>query len=186
MQKGAFTQRHTCKRKIIRKARKPNHVFRGRVGVSTAIYFEVGLKLARCLLTNWIHFFFSRWSRLQTVASFTGVCLVFWQLCLFGAPATQYWSSTTTLTFLSYYRPCWVLQQHTNWSHVFESCVIWPRDSSTIFEGKIAKLRALVKSKGFAIYHSKFGFVHFKGYTSELCRKEKTHSTSPLNTVASR
>ena len=69
MQKGAFTQGHSCKRKIIRKARKPNHVFLGRVGVSTAIYFEVGLKLARCLLTNWIHFFFSRWSRLQTVAS---------------------------------------------------------------------------------------------------------------------
>lgn len=185
MQKGAFTQRHTCKRKIIRKPRKPNHVFRGRVGVSTAIYFEVGLKLARCLLTNWIHFFFSRWSRLETVAS----------LCrsVFGIlAALLIWRTGNAILIfhndahLSHYRPCWVLQLHTNWSHVFESCVIWPRDSSIIFEGKIAKLRALVKSKGFAIYHSKFGFVHFKGYTSELCRKEKTHSTSTLNTVASR
>ena len=37
IQKGAFTQRHTRKIKIISKARKPNHVFRSSVGLSTHI-----------------------------------------------------------------------------------------------------------------------------------------------------
>ena len=83
MQKGAFTQRHTCKRKIIRKARKPNHVFRGRVGVSTAIYFEVGLKLARCLLTNWIHFFFLKMESLRN-------CCILMQECVWYSGSFAY------------------------------------------------------------------------------------------------
>ena len=38
LQKGAFTQRPTRKSNIIAKARKPNHVFRIRVGLSSQIY----------------------------------------------------------------------------------------------------------------------------------------------------
>ena len=37
IQKGAFTQSHTSKSKIIAKARKPNHVFRNRAGLSAHI-----------------------------------------------------------------------------------------------------------------------------------------------------
>ena len=38
MQKRAFTQRHTRENEIITKARKPNHVFRSRVGLSAHIH----------------------------------------------------------------------------------------------------------------------------------------------------
>ena len=37
MQKGAFTQRHTHESKSILRARKPEHVLRSRVGLSTLI-----------------------------------------------------------------------------------------------------------------------------------------------------
>ena len=37
IQKGAFPRRHTCTSKIIAKARKANHVFRSREGLSTHI-----------------------------------------------------------------------------------------------------------------------------------------------------
>ena len=37
IKKGAFTQRHTRKSKLIAKARKPNHVFRSGVGLSAHI-----------------------------------------------------------------------------------------------------------------------------------------------------
>ena len=42
--KGAFTQRHTRKSKIIiAKARKPNHVFRSHVGLSAHINTSAGM-----------------------------------------------------------------------------------------------------------------------------------------------
>ena len=131
MQKGTLTQRHTRKSKIIRKARKPNHVFRDRVGVST--HFKAYCNILRSRIEtysmssyNLDPFFFSRWSRLETVAS----------LCrsVFGIlAALLIWRTGNAILIfhhdahLSCYRPCWVLQLHTNWSHVFESCYLTTR-----------------------------------------------------------
>ena len=64
---------------------------------------------------------------------------------------------------------CWRISNTqtdiTRWCHV----TFWPRDSNTIFEGKIAQLCALVKSTISIIGNSNFEIVYFKHYIFILC-----------------
>ena len=46
--------------------------------------------------------------------------------------------------------------------------VFWPRNSNTIFEGKMAQLWRLVKSSILTLNISNFGIVHFKRYISQI------------------
>ena len=55
----------------------------------------------------------------------------------------------------------------TRWCHV----TFWPRDSNAIFEGKIAQLCSLVKSRIFIVGNSNFEIVYFKRYIFILCGK---------------
>jgi len=54
-------------------------------------YFDVGsLKSCRCLRTNWTHFARTARSERNWYIRIPGMTVVFWQLCWFGAPGTQY------------------------------------------------------------------------------------------------
>ena len=46
--------------------------------------------------------------------------------------------------------------------------VFWPRNSNTIFEGKMAQLWRLVKSSILTLNISNFGIVYFKRYISQI------------------
>ena len=49
--------------------------------------------------------------------------------------------------------------------------VFWPRNSNTIFEGKMAQLSRLVKSSILTLNISNFGIVYLKRYISKICEK---------------
>ena len=65
-------------------------------------YFDVeSLKSCRCLRTNWTHFALTAGSEGNWYIRIPGVNVVFWQLCWFGAPATQYRPRGFLFSFLS-------------------------------------------------------------------------------------
>ena len=133
-----------------------------------SILEKVNVKLRKNAkgLKPWIHF--KMGGPLETGASLCQRCA--WYSGSFAYLAHRQRSIFHHDAHLTYYRPCWVLHLHTKLRHLYESRDTWSRDSSTIVKGKTAKLRAFVK--GFAIYHSKFGFAHFKGYRLNYVKKK--------------
>ena len=77
-------------------------LLRDKCAEHNAEYFDVGsLKSCRCLRTNWPHFARTAGSERNWYIRIPGVNVVFWQLCWFGAPATQYRPRGFLFSFLS-------------------------------------------------------------------------------------
>ena len=75
--------------------------------------------------------------------------------------------SSACLTFRHTVLILWHQNDISGYCHV----VFWPRNSNTIFEGKIAQLWRLVKSSILTLNNSNFGIVYFKQYISKICEK---------------
>ena len=104
-----------------------------------------------------------------------------WMLCFgtFADLGHQQHNIALAVFSSPFYPPLWELFWHQSdvrgWCHV----VFWPRDSNTIFEGKMTQLWRLVKSLLVTPDVSNFGFAYLTRYILKL-NKNKFHFIGTL------